>query len=124
MKYIVFILSLSYLLYGDIIIDSGNLNKSINSTTNKAYQHDKARERQKKAKYRETVGANDYCSYREECYTIIKQKGKRTEIKCRNGSTNNIYYDPENGKYYQQGFIMRNYEASFKKIANYSCGVF
>lgn len=40
----------------------------------------------------------------------------------KNSSTNNIYYDPGNGKYYQQGFIMRSYERRFKKIVNYSCG--
>jgi hypothetical protein len=69
-------------------------------------------------------GSTSYCSSTEKCYKVIQTMTNHTVIKCRNGSTNNIYYDPENGKYYQQGFVMRNYEASFRKIANYSCGVY
>ncbi len=68
--------------------------------------------------------ASNYCSSSEKCYEVIQTMTNHTVIKCRNGSTNNIYYDPSYGKYYQQGFMVNNYERSFKKIANYSCGVF
>jgi len=68
-----------------------------------------------------------YCSTDEECYSIIKSKRNETTIRCKGyleGSEHNIQYDSSISKYYIRGFLVNNYERSFKKLANSACGVY
>lgn len=68
-----------------------------------------------------------YCSSNEECYNIVKSKGNETKIICKGyseGAEYSIYYDSSKGKYFTQGAFVNNYEKSFKKLANFACGVY
>ena len=68
-----------------------------------------------------------YCSSSQECYNVVRRSEKETTIRCKShvsSSEERIYYDSSNGKYYRRGFGANTYESSFKKLANYVCGVY
>lgn len=65
-----------------------------------------------------------HCTPDKQCYKIVNSNGNTTTVECRNGSQNYIYYDKDNSKYYQNGALTRHYEKSFRKLANWSCGIY
>jgi len=87
-----------------------------------------ARVRARDARLKNYSGSSNTnnCTASEQCYTIVGKSSSTwgTPVKCRNGATNNIYYDKNSGKYYESGALVRHYGNSFREVANKSCGVY